>query len=143
MEYGTEQIEADAHAFFDRIAWNMKDPFRGRLKVLNYGSTRIVYVLNDHMVVKVPMTEGHTYYNEREARLYSKDDPRMPWCKLVGPYLVMEKIEPLYEVRQGSTEAAESLPDWARDTNLMIDSPQVGRTMDGRIVVYDAGGYEP
>ena len=99
------------------------------------GRLRAVFAFNDTVVFKVPRNSDGHYANQAALQLgeATLDQPRRDqharcWAGTVAgvQVLFMERVTPL----QASTQ------NWLPG----IDNDQVGRAVDGELVVYDYGG---
>jgi hypothetical protein len=110
------------------------------------GRNRTAIVLNDRIVVKLPMCYLGFEDNEWEGSVSntpeSFDDQnyeQFPLTRLTYqnkvPVLFMQKVHPLNQ--QEIVDHFGSEPDWVKS----IDSGQVGITRFGRLVAYDYGCY--
>lgn len=102
------------------------------------GRTRVAYILNNRVVVKLPKTSLGIGDNEHEARSYTKlrHEGTRARCRLVGndiPVLFMQYVR--YASPVVLRAKLKAIPEWV----YSIDCGQVGFNSFGQLVAYDYG----
>lgn len=110
---------------------NLIRKYKKEYSVLATGRTRIVFLKNNHEVIKLPLNEEGLEAQYTEAQTYKKNKKRNIFakCSLVHdndiPVLTMERVRPIMTIKDP--------PEWVG----FIDCEQVGYNSLGQLVAYD------